>query len=38
MCSCIYTYEMQERFACPECSHEWTNEAQSSEDSGNENA
>ena len=29
---------MQERFACPECSHEWTNEAQSSEDSGNENA
>jgi protein PhnA len=22
-CACVYTYELGELFACPECGHEW---------------
>ncbi|WP_273755170.1 zinc ribbon domain-containing protein YjdM [Bartonella sp. MM73XJBT.G] len=23
-CDCLYTYEEDENFVCPECAHEWT--------------
>ena len=32
-CSSVYTYEVQDMYACPECGHEWAQHAlQGSED------
>jgi len=33
-CSSIYTYEMEDKFVCPECSFEWKAEAIEVTDSG----
>lgn len=33
-CSSEYTYEDRGLFICPECAHEWSGEAEQTEDSG----
>lgn len=37
LCSCIYTYELADLYACPECAHEWAQGGQISDGNGNEN-
>ena len=31
-CACVYTYELGEMLACPECAHEWSAVADTRDD------